>query len=313
MDKLRAMHFFCRVVEAKSYAAAAQSLDIVPSALSKVIVALESELGFRLLNRSTRRLSLSDEGATYFEHCRQILHAIEAAEGEGRGGLKQARGMLRVGMHPALRFEMLMSMGRFLDEQPEVNVETVITNSPSAVVDDGLDLVLHIGRLPDSSLVAKPLGWTVPLVCASTDYLGGVAEPRHPADLVQHRAVIQARRDEEASTRWSFSKGDESIEVEVPVRTITRDGIGLVDAALGGCGIARPLEIAVRHWLDTGRLRALLTDWTGETQVISAVLPPHGRSASAKVRSYLDHAARVLRSPGVSGREIADLPPGDAK
>lgn len=298
MDKLRAMRFFCRVVEAKSYGAAAQSLDVVPSALSKVIAALEADLGFRLLNRSTRRLSLSDEGATYFEHCRQILQDIEAAEGHGRGGATRARGTLRVGMHPALRFEMLTGMGRFLDAEPDVKVETIITNSPSAVVDEGLDLVLHIGRLSDSSLVAKPLGSTVPVVCASTDYLRAWGEPRHPGDLARHRAVIYARRDEETNTRWSFLKGDETCEVEVPVRTVSRDGIGLVDAALGGCGIARPLEVAVRHWLGAGRLRALLTDWTGEPQAVIAVLPPHGRSASAKVRRYLDHAAEVLLAKG---------------
>jgi DNA-binding transcriptional LysR family regulator len=298
MDKLRAMRFFCRVVEAKSYAAAAQSLDVVPSALSKVIAALEADLGFRLLNRSTRSLSLSDEGANYFEHCRQILQDIEAAESQGRGGAAQARGTLRVGMHPALRFEMLTWMGRFLDAEPDVKVETVITNSPSAVVDEGLDLVLHIGRLSDSSLVAKPLGSTVPVVCASPDYLQAWGEPHHPSELARHRAVIYARRDEETNTRWAFTKGGETCEVEVPVRTISRDGIGLVDAALGGCGVARPLDIAARHWLGNGRLRPLLSDWTGEALAVTAVLPPHGRSAPAKVRRYLDHAAEALRAQG---------------
>ena len=84
----------------------------------------------------------------------------------------------------------------------------------------------------------------------------------------------------------------------MPVRTVSRDGIGLVDAALGGCGIARPLEVAVRHWLANGRLRALLPDWTGEPQAVTAVLPPHGRAASAKVRRYLEYAARVLQAHG---------------
>jgi LysR family transcriptional regulator, regulator for bpeEF and oprC len=296
MDKLRAMRFFCRVVEAKSFAAAAQSLDVVPSAASKLVAALEQELGFKLMSRSTRRLSLTDEGAAYYEQCRQILHDIEDAEALGRSGATQARGTLRIGMHPGLRFEMIARLGQFLDEQPDLTVETVITNSPAAVVDGGLDLVLHIGRLSDSSLVARQLGWTSSVVCASPAYLAAWGEPHHPSELNKHRVAIYARRDEEANTRWTFARGNETCEVDVPVRFISRDGVGLVDAALGGCGIARPFDIAVRHWLGTGQLRALLQDWTGTRQAVTAVLPPHGRSASAKVRLYMAYVARLLSS-----------------
>jgi DNA-binding transcriptional LysR family regulator len=295
MDKLRAMTFFCRVVEAKSFAAAAQSLDLVPSASSKVVGALEQELGFRLMNRSTRRLSLTDEGAAYHEQCRQILADVEAAEGLGRRGKAQARGTLRVGMHPGLRFVMMTQLGPFLDEQPELKVETVITNSPAAVVDDGLDLVLHIGALSDSSLTARQLGWTRPVVCASPAYLAAWGEPLHPSELARHRAVIYARRDEAPNTRWAFSKGEERSEVDVPVRAVSRDGIGLVDAALGGCGLARPFDIAAQHWLATGQLRELLPGWAGERQALTAVLPPRARAASAKVRLYLDSVAALLR------------------
>jgi LysR family transcriptional regulator for bpeEF and oprC len=296
MDKLRAMTFFCRVVEARSFAAAAQSLDVVPSALSKVVGALERELGFRLMNRSTRSLSLTDEGAAYHEQCRQILADIESAESLGRRGLVQARGTLRVGMHPGLRFSMMSQLGPLLDAQAELNVETVITNSPAAVVDDGLDLVLHIGDLSDSSLVARRIGWAQPVVCASPAYLATWGEPHHPGELAQHRAVIYARRDEAPNTRWKFTREQENCEVDVPVRAISRDGIGLVDAAIGGCGLARPFDIAAQHWISTGQLRPLLPDWHGVRQAITAVLPPRGRTASAKVRLYMDFVAGLLQT-----------------
>ena len=298
MDKLRAMRFFCRAVEAKSFAAAAQSLDVVPSALSKLVAALEGELGFRLMNRSTRRLALTDEGAAYYEQCRQILGDIEAAENLGRSGRLQARGTLRVGMHPGLRFEMMTRLGAFLDDQPELKVETVITNSPMAVVDDGLDLVLHIGQLADSGLVARRLAWTRPVVCASPAYLRARDEPRHPAQLAQHRAVIYARRDEESNVRWLFAKGDESCAVEVPVGAVSRDGIGLVDAVLGGCGVARPFDISARRLIAAGQLQELLPDWTGERQAVTAVLPAHGRPGPAKVRLYLDFVVDLLNPAG---------------
>ena len=154
MDKLRAMRFFCRVAEARSFAAAAKSLEVVPSAMSKVVAALEHDLGFRLMNRSTRGLSLTDEGAAYYEQCRQILQDIEEAEGVGRTGRASARGTLRIGMHPAMRYLAMIGMSRFLEDQPGLKVETVTTNAPATIANEGLDLVLHIGRLADSSLVA---------------------------------------------------------------------------------------------------------------------------------------------------------------
>ncbi len=294
MDKLRAMTFFCRAAEAKSFAAAAQSLDVVPSALSKVVAALEKELGFALMNRSTRRLSLTDDGAVYYEQCRQILADIEAAEGLGRRGTVQARGALRIGMHPSLRYAMLTRLGPFLDDQPDLRVETVITNTASAVIDEGLDLVLHIGRLSDSSLIARQLGWTRPVACASAAYIAKRGEPLHPSELTHHRAVIYARRDEDSNATWTFTKDKQACEVEVPVGVVSRDGIGLVDAVLGGCGIARPFDFAARPLIGTGQLRELFPDWTGEPEAVTAVLPAHARPASAKVRLYLDYVVHVL-------------------
>lgn len=294
MDKLRAMTFFCRTVEAKTFAAAAQSLDIVPSALSKVISALEKDLGFSLLSRSTRSLSLTEEGAEYYERCRQILFDIDVAEAAGRRGGAQARGTLRIGMHPGLRYAMMTALKPFLDAHPDLKVETLITNTASAVVDEGLDLVLHIGALSDSSMIARPLGWTRPIVCATPAYLASRSEPQHPKELAEHRAVIYARRDEASNTRWAFSKGCETCEVDVPVCFVSRDGVGLVDAALSGCGLARPLEISARHLLRTDQLREVLSGWAGERQAVTAVLPPQGRTPSAKVRLYVEYVAALL-------------------
>lgn len=201
-------------------------------------------------------------------------------------------------MHPGLRYAVMTSLKAFLDEQTGLKVETLITNAASAVVDDGLDLVLHIGALSDSTMIARPLGWTRPIVCAAPEYLASRSEPHHPGELARHRAVIYARRDEASNTRWVFSKGRETCDVDVPVCVVSRDGVGLVDAALSGCGLARPLEIAAHHLLCTGRLREVLNDWTGEWQAITAVLPPQGRTPPAKVRLYVEYVAALLaRSP----------------
>ena len=292
------MKFFCRVTEAKSFSAAAVSLDVVPSALSKAIAALEQELGFALLNRSTRGLSLTEDGATYYERCRQIMLDIDEAESTGRGGVARARGTLRVGMHPSLRFEMLTRLGAFLDREPDLKIETVITNSPAAVVDEGLDIVLHVGQLSDSSLLARQIGSTRSLVCASPAYLAVAGEPRHPEELARHHAVIYARRDEDSNTRWTFTRNDERCEVEVSVRAVVRDGIGVIDAVLGGCGVARPFELAARNGLKTGQLREVLADWAGERHAVHAVFPSKAGLRSAKVQHYVAYMEDLLhRAP----------------
>ena len=294
MDKLRAITFFCRSVETGSFAAAAQSLDVVPSALSKVVSSLESVLGFKLMNRSTRRLSLTEEGQAYYEQCRQLLQELDEAEVRARQGGMRAQGTLRLGIHPALRALFLRSLGLYLDANPQVRVETVITNSATAVLDEGLDVVVRIGRLDDTSLVARPLGSAGFVVCAAPSYLSARGEPKQPEDLAAHRALVYRRRDEDPSTRWEFINGNERRVVEVPVFLVSRDGVGLADAAVGGCGIARPFEFAVRHLIAGGRLKPLLPGWSSERVPVNALLPRNPRGLPAKVRAFLDFSERLL-------------------
>ena len=178
-----------------------------------------------------------------------------------------------------------------------MRVETVTTNSVSAVLDEGLDVVLRIGPLDDSGLVARPLGSAGFVVCAAPLYLAARGEPKRPEDLSRHRVIIYGRRDEEINTRWEFINGKERRTVDVPVFMVSRDGIGLTDAAVGGCGIARPFELAVRHLLARGDLKALLPGWTSARLPVSAVLPRNPRGLPAKVRAFLEFSERLLATP----------------
>jgi DNA-binding transcriptional LysR family regulator len=139
MDKLRAIKFFCRAVEAKSFTSAAHTLDVPPSVLSKTVSSLEAELRFTLFNRSTRRLSLTEAGTAYYEYCRQLILDMEEAEALARDGTVQAAGTLRIGFHPAFRTCLCRRMGEFLKANPSVNVELAITNSPATLLDEGAD------------------------------------------------------------------------------------------------------------------------------------------------------------------------------
>ena len=296
MDKLRAMIFFCRSVESRSFAAAAKSLDVVPSALSKAVAGLEQELGFKLMNRSTRRLSLTDEGTAYYEHCRKLLQELAEVEERGREGRVRPKGTLRVGVHPAFRHAVMTGISKILDEYPDLKVETSITNSPSAVLDNGLDVVIHIGALGDSDLVARRLGSVRPVTCASPHYLSVWGNLAHPAELTQHRAAIYGRHDEDPNAEWRFIRGTERLVVQVPVQMVSRDGIGLVEAVCGGCGIARPFDVAIGPQLAAGQLIPLLQDWTCESQPVYALMPRHGSGVPAKVRAYFDFFGGILEN-----------------
>jgi LysR family transcriptional regulator for bpeEF and oprC len=295
MDKFRAITFFCRTVEAKSFVAAAQSLEVTPSALSKLIGAFECDLKFTLFNRSTRHLSLTVEGAAYYERCKKILQDLEEAEFEAVGGGAKPRGMLRVGLHPALRLETLIALRRFLDANPDLIVETITANAPSILLTAGLDVMLRIGDMADSGLVAQKLGHVEFVVCASPDYLRAWGRPTQPHDLSRHQAIIYARPDEEPSTDWEFVNGDVRCVVSVPVRLIVRDGVGGIDAAIRGCGILRPFGIAAKDAVSTGQLRLLLPEWSGGKQAVFAVFPK-SRAVPAKVHAFVEFAHQILSS-----------------
>jgi LysR family transcriptional regulator for bpeEF and oprC len=293
MDKLRAMRFFCRAVESQSFAAAAAAMDVVPSAFSKTVAALEQDIGFRLMNRSTRRMSLTDEGSAYYAKCRAVLQQIEEMEAGSRGGHRQLKGTLRIGMHPALRELVLSRLGRFVADHVELKVETDVTNSASAVLERGLDVLLHIGTLADSNLVIRRLSWVRPVVCASPAYLQAWGVPTHPDDLATHRAVIYGRADEASNTTWTFVRDGKTHRVGVPVRLVARDGIGVTDAVASGCGVGRPFDVAIVRLLRSGAVRSLLTGWRGPRYAVSAVTPA-GR-APAKVAAFIDFCRDVLR------------------
>jgi LysR family transcriptional regulator for bpeEF and oprC len=296
LDKLRGISWFCRVVETGSFAGAARSLDVVPSALSKTIAGLERELGFSLMNRSTRHLSLTEEGALYYERCRQLLEDLEQTEVNARDRKLKPRGTLRVGLHPAFRGLVLRSLGRFMDEQPELRVETLLTNSVSDVLEEGLDLLLHIGELADSGLVAQRIAMSRSVVCASPTYIAARGEPRHPLELLQHRVLVYNRHDEASNATWSFVRGEENVVVRVPVRMVSRDGLGVVDAMVGGCGIGKSSEFAVRPLAASKLLTILLPDWRASTKHVHAVWPNSASKASAKSRFFLEFVSSLLRS-----------------
>lgn len=293
MDKLRAIKFFCRAVEKKSFTSAAHTLDVPPSVLSKAVSSLEEELRFTLFNRSTRRLSLTEAGAAYYESCRQLILDMEEAEALARDGMVRAAGTLRIGFHPAFRTFLCGRIGEFLAANPAVNLELAITNSPATLLDEGLDVVLRVGEMPNSSFVARELGSTVLIPCAAPSYLDVWGRPSHPRDLTRHRAIIPGRRDEDPFTRWTFSKHGRQEAVVVPVVAVVREGIGMLDSALAGVGVAQIYDVVAHHHIVDGSLEPILKDWSYARHPVYAVIPSR-RNVPAKVRAFVEFARSLV-------------------
>jgi LysR family transcriptional regulator for bpeEF and oprC len=295
MDKLRAIRFFCRAVETKSFTSAANALQVPQSVLSRTIAALEIELQFTLFNRSTRRLALTEAGAAYYESCRKIVDELEEAETLGRRGAVQPTGALHIGIHPVFQISLCRRIGEFLTSNPGVTIELAHTNLPGALLDEGLDVVLRVGAIPDTSFMAKQLGSTSVLTCASAQYLKLHGRPTHPRDLSGFGAIVPGYRQHDQYAKWTFTKGAERETVAVPVRVVLREGVGLALVAIGGAGVVQMYDIAARPFIDDGSLEPILRDWSCGDQPVYAVIPGR-RSVPAKVRAFVEFSRSLVLS-----------------
>ncbi|MBI3436675.1 MAG: LysR family transcriptional regulator [Proteobacteria bacterium] len=195
MDKLRALGFFCRVAETKSFAAAAYEFDIVPSVLSKAVAALEEDVHFKIFNRTTRRVSLTEQGTRYYDRCKRLLMELDEAELLERGGIAKAAGKIVVGLHPAINRVLMSRIDEFLTKYPDIVQELTITSTPATLLDDKLDLLVTFADLSDSSFGVQTIGTTRHVLAASPAYLERNGVPRTPEDLSKHVFIVSGRPD----------------------------------------------------------------------------------------------------------------------
>lgn len=291
------MEVFAWVVERGSFAAAAQDLGLSASSVSKLLARLESRLGVRLINRTTRRLALTAEGITYLKRSREILAAIEAAETELGAARLSPRGHLRVHAPPVMIADHFApALSGFLARYPRLTVEFLVANRVVDLVAENVDVAMRTGHLSDSSLVACKIIDLSQIVCASPDYLARHGRPLVPVDLARHPCLTLNSMS--APATWSFEKDGKTVAVEVsgPVSADSSDV--LVRLAVEGVGIIRLGELAVARALISGALVPLLQDvQVNEGYPLWAVLPP-GRQRSPKVKVFLEFLAETLgRSP----------------
>jgi DNA-binding transcriptional LysR family regulator len=293
MDKLRAIRFFCRIAEAKSFAAAAHDLDIVPSVLSKTIASLERDIRFRLFNRTTRRVSLTEDGARYYERCKRLVVELDEAESLARKGIDRPVGRLSAGLHPSINRVLMSRIDEFLSKYPDITVETATTSLITTLIEDQLDVLITLGSLPDSSFTAQRIGTTRFVLVATPRYLRRNGAPRTPADLASHAVIVSARRDSPSFVHWSLSRGATKETIYAPARVICREGVHMHEASLSGAGISRMVEISARPYVASGDLKLVLPDWSFDPLRINAVFP--GGTVPAKARVFVDFLSGVLK------------------
>jgi DNA-binding transcriptional LysR family regulator len=277
-EELRAL---CEVAAVGSFTAAAAALGTTTSSVSKQVRALETSLGVRLLNRTTRRVSLTEVGEEFYDRAREVLDRLADAEASA-GALQEApSGRLRVTIPMDFgRVHMVSTLGRFAERYPDVSLEIDLTDRHVDIVEERMDLGVRIGTLADSALVARRLGPSRMALVASPEYLARKGEPTSPRDLLKHDCIAYTLK---ATRAWDFVDGP----VSVNARHRVNNGEVIRGLALAGCGVAMLPTFIVGEDIRAGRLTLLMDERVVSNQSIYAVYP-HRRSVTAKVKAFVD-------------------------
>lgn len=296
MDRLQAMQVFTRVAEQGSFSAAADQLHMSKSAVSKSIAGLEDHLGARLLNRTTRKLSLTEAGSLYLEACARIIAEVEEAENSTQRLQSNPRGKLRVNAPMSFGVSHVAPLiVPFMAAFPDIEVDLTLNDRFVDLVDEGFDLAIRIGSLDDSTLIARKLGEDEILLVAAPNYLERRGVPAAPADLSDHDCLVYTygrTRDE-----WRFRSENGLAPVRVQGRFRANNGDAVRVAAVGGLGVALLPQFIIRDDLVTGRLVRLLPEISAAPLEIHAIYP-HNRHQSAKLRTFIDYLREHLMLAG---------------
>ena len=286
MDRLEAMQMFVRIVETGSFSAVARELGTTQPTISKQLTALEQRVKTRLLNRSTRSLSLTESGASFYERCKQIIEELQEAEG--------ALGRLQATLTGTLHLNASIALGqlfltplmlKFQNLYPDLTVELSLNDRIIDLVEEGVDLAVRLGRLADSSLVARRLGSSRRLLCATPAYLARHGVPQTPEDLTEHNCLLYLYLSN--GSEWVFKGVDGEIRVRVQGNFKANNAYSIREAVLASVGVALLPDWIVHDHVDRGEVTPLLPEFATQPLEINAVYPS-GRHVSAKVRTLID-------------------------
>jgi len=283
---------FVKVVEMESFSGAAKAMGMTKSAVSKQIQALEDTLMVRLLNRTTRSVRLTDEGAYFYHQARQVVEAVSEAERSVQHLNKNPSGVLKITAPESFgHYHLASALAEFAATYPEIILETEFTNRFANIAEEGIDVAIRIASLTDSSLIARKLARCQMVLAASPEYLARHGTPTHPDQLINHRFIEYSYADRPKEWRYREPSGKMGV---APIQVAMRSNSGemLREAALAGIGIVAAPSFMLGGDIKAGKLVQLLAEFAAEPERNIYALFPHNRHMSAKVRLFVDFIAQ---------------------
>ncbi|WBS05415.1 LysR family transcriptional regulator [Pseudoduganella sp. SL102] len=306
MNKLQAMEVFVQVVDAGGFSRAADLMQLPKATVSTLIQQLETSLSVKLLHRTTRQVSVTADGAAYYERCLRILSDVKDAEESLSRTRLSPSGRLRVESPTGLASEILVpALPAFFERYPDIQLELGSSDRPVDLIEEGVDCAVRGGALGDSTLIARRIGIIHFVTCAAPAYLAKYGAPQHPRELERHRCVNYFSAKTGKIYDWDFTKDGERIQIPMPGVIALNDSNAYIQAGLAGLGVIQMTDYLLLEHVRTGRMVQLLSDWTTDPLPVHIVYPQN-RHLSAKVRVFVEWVAELFANhPGMRVRSPA--------
>ena len=301
MEDFAAISAFVRVVEAKSFAAAAAQLGMTPSGVSRAVSRLEESLGARLLYRSTRSLRLTDDGASFHARCKEILADLaEATEALGYAARKPT-GKLRIGVPAAVgRTVIIPRLAEFEQRYPDIRLELSMCDYPYDLNEEGIDCAVRVGPLEDSSLIARKIGYLRNVIIASPDYLARHGAPQSIDDLKNHRCINYVQPNGRPR-QWQFDTPSGQVGIDIDAHMLINDAESVIQAVVSGLGITQAPHVIASCMLDFGKLELVMTDTISTGKPVWIVYPQK-KHLSARVQAFIEWVREVFEQTSEPGK-----------
>ncbi|MDJ0595528.1 MAG: LysR family transcriptional regulator [Pleurocapsa sp. MO_226.B13] len=295
MDKLKSLLIFIRSAQHRSFSSAARQLGMSPSAVSRAVLRLEDDLGVRLLQRTTRSLTLTEDGARFYDRCQQILAELEEAELEVKQAQSLPRGTLRLDLSLALgKMYIAPKLPQLIAKYPNLNLNVSFSDRMTDIIEEGIDATVRVGMGNDSRLIMRTMGTAYLVTCAAPAYLQQAGTPKTPQELERYRCINFIYPQTRREFTWKFELAGDEVALSVPSYLQFDDAEAVLEAAIQGAGIIQAVKYIVAGAIARGELQPILTDYTPQLGTPIAVIYPQKRYLSAKVRVFVEFMTELM-------------------
>ena len=296
MNKLQAMEVFVQVVDSGGFTRAAENMHLPKATVSTLVQALEQTLAVKLLHRTTRQVSVTSDGAAYYERCLRILSDVREAEESLSNNRASPSGRLRVDVSTSFANDIIIpALHGFFERYPDIRLDLGCSDRPIDLIEEGVDCAVRGGDLPDSALIARRIGVLNFCTAATPAYFARHGRPAHPRDLANHRCINYFSSKSGKTYEWDYARGGETILMPLPACLAVNDSTAYMTAGLQGLGVIQMASYRIEPLVASGQMELVLEDWTSNPLPINIVYPQN-RHLSAKVRVFVEWMADLIAS-----------------